>query len=83
MNGAGKYDEICTKVREETKSNGVILMIIDGQHGSGFSIQAPGMVLLQLPGLLRFLADEVELDIKNSLMTDENPDTQKTEEPAS
>jgi hypothetical protein len=83
MTGEGKYDAICTKARIEAKAVGALLMIIEGKNGSGFSVQAPGAILVQLPAVLRFVADEIEQDIKKNLNPDENLQPEKTEEPAS
>jgi hypothetical protein len=58
--GAGKYDAICTAVREETKANTVILLILDGVKGSGLSVQAPLGIQMNLPRILRDVADDIE-----------------------
>ena len=46
MFGPGKYDELCTAAREETKAVGVVLIVIDGEHGNGFSCQTHDLTLL-------------------------------------
>lgn len=58
--GPGKYDAAATAAREATAARGVILIIIDGNKGSGFSVQAEFGVHAKLPQLLRHLADEIE-----------------------
>lgn len=60
MIGPGKYDDICTQVREATKAEGIVLIVINGEHGGGFSVQAPLVYHLRLPELLRNVADEIE-----------------------
>ena len=62
MIGPGKYDEQCTKVREETKAAGVILLVLGGSAGSGFSCQASLETTLRLPQMLRDLAQQIEAD---------------------
>jgi hypothetical protein len=62
MIGPGKYDDECSFVRIETHAAGVLLLIIDGDKGSGFSVQAPLLVQVALPALLRELADNIEAD---------------------
>ena len=64
MNGPGKYDEYATVVREHTEADGVILIVIEGNQGSGFSVQSvtPGLNE-KLPELLRHLANEIEQDL--------------------
>lgn len=37
--GPGKYDDLCTLVREKAKARGVLVAIIDGEYGQGFSVQ--------------------------------------------
>lgn len=62
--GPGKYDALCTEIREETKAQGVILMVFDGDQGCGFSVQAPFELTLGLPSILRDLAQQIEDDLK-------------------
>lgn len=40
MNGAGKYDDLCTQVREAAEAQAVVLVVMDGNKGSGFSVQS-------------------------------------------
>jgi hypothetical protein len=61
--GPGKYDLETTMVQKKTNAQGVILIIIDGKRGSGFSVQATLEVTLDIPGMLRTIADEMEADI--------------------
>lgn len=58
--GPGKYDDICSKAREEAQASGLIAVFFDGKYGSGFCVQAPLDVQLNLPKLLRRLADDIE-----------------------
>lgn len=43
--GPGKYDNLCTFVREESKAAAAIVIIVGGKYGNGFSIQS----LTELP----------------------------------
>lgn len=61
--GPGKYDDLCTHAREATGAVGVILIVMGGAQGSGFSVQAPPSVTVILAGLLRDMADQIEGDI--------------------
>jgi hypothetical protein len=63
MIGPGKYDDLATEARERAKATGVILIVIQGEHGSGFSCQANLQVTLELPKMLREMADEIEKDL--------------------
>jgi hypothetical protein len=60
--GPGKYDDECTHVRLETKAAGVLLIVIDGEHGSGFSCQADVVTTLMLPELLETVARRLRRD---------------------
>jgi hypothetical protein len=66
--GAGKYDELCTYVRSETRAIGAIVMVLDGNKGSGFSVQADLETTMQLPALLRQTADQIEASFKKGKM---------------
>jgi len=43
--GPGKYDDICTVIREMTGASCAMIVIIDGTKGSGFSIQSHSTIL--------------------------------------
>ena len=58
--GPGKYDDLATWVREQAEARGVIVLVIGGKLGSGFSAQATAAVTARLPALLRQLADDIE-----------------------
>jgi hypothetical protein len=62
--GPGKYDDLATCARERAEAEGVVLVILGGKAGAGFSVQANAIVTLALPGLLRRLADDIERDMK-------------------
>jgi hypothetical protein len=64
MIGPGKYDDLATRAREAAEAGAVILIVLDGNKGSGFSMQAHGMIMTEgLPMLLRRLADDIEQDL--------------------
>jgi hypothetical protein len=60
MLGAGKYDDLCTEIREKTKARAVLLVVFDGTKGQGFSLQTDLITLAALPRILRVLAEEIE-----------------------
>jgi len=37
--GPGKYDDLCKLVREQSGGKLVIVAVLDGERGSGFSVQ--------------------------------------------
>jgi hypothetical protein len=60
--GAGKYDDAATAVRVATGAQGVVLIVVGGWEGSGFSVQGPVPLLKDLPNILRYMADQIERD---------------------
>jgi hypothetical protein len=63
--GPGKYDKECVSVLLRTGAEAVVLCVLRGKEGSGFSCNARGIEIQQrLPELLRLIADEIEKDTK-------------------
>lgn len=58
--GPGKYDDLATEVRTKAKADGVLLLIVDGTKGSGFSAQLPPLLTAKLPAILRSIADQID-----------------------
>jgi hypothetical protein len=65
MIGPGKYDAHATMVRLETGAEGVIVLVLGGKAGSGFSVQGTLDVQFRLPTLLRSMADQIEGDLRS------------------
>ncbi len=63
--GPGKYDLLCTMVRNHTEATGVVLVVFGGRQGSGFSVQAPLAVQRELPTILETLARDIREDLKH------------------
>lgn len=61
--GPGKYDKLCTALRKQTRAKAAIIIIIDGQHGSGFSCQADLITTVELPELLEQIARDIRQDM--------------------
>lgn len=59
MNNPGKYDDLCTMVREASQAEGVILIVINGNKGNGFSVQATARIIPGIPDMLVFTAGEI------------------------
>lgn len=65
MNGPGKYDDLCTHVRELAEAEFVIVIVKGGKAGGGFSVQAADRRdLVAMPSVLRHVADEIEKDVR-------------------
>jgi hypothetical protein len=68
MLGPGKYDDACTLAREQTQAKMTILMVIEGVHGSGFSVQEettdpdPRNRATKIVAVLRAVANAIEKD---------------------
>lgn len=59
--GPGKYDHLCTACREAVQADAVVVIVLNGNRGSGFSVQALGEDFTRtLPALLRTVAAEIE-----------------------
>jgi hypothetical protein len=61
--GPGKYDDVCTAVREQVgignEGGGVIVIVMGGNKGNGFACQADLRTTLLLPDLLEDMARQI------------------------
>lgn len=64
--GPGKYDRLATDVRTKAEAKAVVVIVVGGNKGSGFSVQATVETVLALPALLRTIADGIEEDHGNA-----------------
>jgi hypothetical protein len=62
--GPGKYDHLATIARLGAQARGVVLIVLEGEAGSGFSVQADRPLTHELPALLRGLAADIENDLR-------------------
>lgn len=60
--GPGKYDDELTRALRKSRATTGILIVIDGERGPGFSCQTTPEYLMRLPGILRFMATQIEND---------------------
>jgi len=65
--GPGKYDETCSRVREEVgisdgDRGGVLLIVFGGHKGNGFACQADLETTLALPDILESIAAQIRKD---------------------
>lgn len=58
--GPGKYDAEATAAREATGAEGVLLIVINGRKGGGFSAQLSPTLMLLVPSILRSVAEQIE-----------------------
>jgi hypothetical protein len=65
MTGPGKYDDICTKALLGAQAECALLIILDGEHGHGFSVQfTDPSYVKSLPVILRDVAEQIEHEAK-------------------
>lgn len=62
--GAGKYDDLCTYVRETAKADAAMVVVLGGDKGPGFSVQADPVWLLALPDMLEHMARQIRTDME-------------------
>ncbi len=65
MMGGGKYQFPCTMARAMCGARGVILIVFEGDSGSGYSAQLPPEVCGELPAILREIAERIEQDVRS------------------
>jgi hypothetical protein len=58
--GPGLYDHEISGLMLSTKARAIILMVFEGNKGSGFSVQAFDDIAPEIPGILRQMADQIE-----------------------
>ena len=58
--GPGKYDDLCTYVRSQAHAAGVLVIILGGDKGDGFSAHLEPQIYSQMPAFLRDTADQIE-----------------------
>lgn len=62
--GPGKYGDEATEIMKKTKARTVLLIVENGNKGSGFSvITRDHSVRFLIPTILRHMADEIEQGI--------------------
>lgn len=63
--GPGKYDDLATIVRERSNARAVMVIVLGGNKGAGFSVQCEDpAVLAFLPDLLDQISADIRADIK-------------------
>lgn len=61
--GPGKYDKLCTMVREQTGGHGAVIIVVEGNAGHGFSVQLNHDDMLVLPNTLEHIATTMRKDM--------------------
>lgn len=69
-NPLGKYGAEAHEVADRTKAKGLVLLIIDGDRGSGFTIVdvTGGRITKEMPSVLRLAADDLDMQAKGRII---------------
>ena len=59
-----KYDDISERLRIALRAQGVVVLVIDGRHGTDVSLRVPEHMEPHLPALLRKLAEGLAEEIE-------------------
>ena len=62
--GKGRYDDLCTYVRETAKAHSALILVFGGEKGDGFSAQLVGEFTFAVPAILRDCAQQIEDSLK-------------------
>lgn len=57
--GPGKYDDLCTYVREKSQARAAAVLVFGGNKGGGFSIQGDLLTIFTLPEMLEDMARSI------------------------
>jgi hypothetical protein len=60
--GPGIYDPLCTYVRETTDADAALVIILNGNRGSGFSCQSSTFAETSLPDMLEEVARTLRME---------------------
>ncbi len=56
----GKYDDLCAELREKTQAPVCLLIVVNGNKGTGFSALMPDVAADYVPAILRDVANQIE-----------------------
>lgn len=62
--GPGKYDQESSDIQAAYQAAGVIVMVMGGTKGEGFSVTGTLPFTFAIPKILRSIADQIEADVK-------------------
>jgi tRNA A37 N6-isopentenylltransferase MiaA len=64
MVAPGKYDKHAEQLINELGAQGLVLIVIGGNLGTGMSVKSDVVMLAALPGVLRHTADMIESEVR-------------------
>jgi hypothetical protein len=62
----GKYQAVADMARIAAKAEAVVLVVLNGNDGSGFSVHAESGISELLPSILRRVADDISGQVSTS-----------------
>lgn len=65
--GPGKYDEESSRLQEKYQAEGVIVIVVGGSKGEGFSVTGTVEFAMVMPQMLRYMAEQLENDVRGEL----------------
>jgi hypothetical protein len=64
---AGLFDTACTRVRDMTRARCAVVIVIDGESGSGYSVVGPLEAQVLLPDIVHKIADTLRGQLSKNL----------------
>ncbi|CAE6812045.1 hypothetical protein R75461_06406 [Paraburkholderia nemoris] len=64
---AGLFDTACSYVRDATRARCAVVIVIDGESGSGYSVVGPLEAQVLLPDILHKIADSLHGQLSKKL----------------
>lgn len=64
---AGLFDTACNHVRHMTQARCAVVIVIDGESGSGYSVVGPLDAQVLLPDILQKMADTLRRQLSKNL----------------
>lgn len=61
--GPGKYDDVATVAQQMTNAEAVIVIVVGGFKGHGFSVQGTEEMLKTVPSLLDMVSRQIKEDM--------------------
>lgn len=58
--GGGRYEQQCVRLQQDLRAEAVILFVVNGAFGTGFSVRASVEFANRLPQVLRNMANDIE-----------------------
>ncbi len=58
--GPGKYDDLCVDILRKTNAECVLVVVVNGNRGSGFSVNSVNhKIVFEIPEMLEHMAEQI------------------------